>query len=257
MAWGAVGGAGLFQDTSAGTSITGTVTATIEAGNVALVVVAIDNLGTSDGDNSEVTSVTDSAGNTYQKLGEFTNANGSAGAGATVSVWASVLATQLVSTVGTVTANFSGSVTASAMIVHEFTVTAGAELTVAGTVQTLANDAADPGSMSLSGLTSREYLYVRCIASESNSTAVITTSASFTTLSRSVANTGTSATSMGARGEFRINTSTGETSDPTLFSADHASVFLAIIEAVPAGLAQPVLGTDSVWSPIFGGQTVR
>ncbi len=234
MAFGAVGGAGLFQDTSAGTSITGTVTATIEAGNVALVVVALDNLGSSDGDNSEVTSVVDSSGvNVYTKLAEWTNANGSAGAGATVSLWYSILTNQLTSTVGTVTANFSGSPTASAMIVHEFTIGAGNVIQVAGSTS-LSNDAADPGSMTLSSLPVVEYLFVRGIASESNNTATITTSGSYTSLGRTVANTGTSSTSIGARGEFRILTSSSSTSDPTLFSADHANVFVALIEAAPA-----------------------
>lgn len=230
MAWSLVNNTFLANRTTAGTSLTSAaVTNTVEVGNAHLILIALDNSGTGDGDNGEVTSVTDSAGNTYTKLGEFTNGNGSAGAGATASLWYSILTSQLTSGAGTVTANFS-SRTAVAMMGWEATLTSPGQITVAGSLQTLANDAADPGSMTVGSLPSREYLWLRVIASESNDITGLTVSAGFTTMNLSRANTGTSNTSMIVRGEYIIATGTTKTSDPTLYSADHASLFIALQE---------------------------
>lgn len=239
MAWSMINSTFLANRTTAGTSLTsGAVTNTVEAGNAHIIAIALDNTGTSDGDNGEVTSVTDSTGaNTYNKLGEFTNANGSAGAGATASLWYSILASQLTSGAGTVTCNFS-SRTAVAMMGWEASFTAGGVISVAGTLRKLANDAADPGSMTVGGLSSREYLWIRVIASESNDITALTVSGGFTTMNLSRANTGTDGTSMIVRGEYIIATATTQTSDPTLYSKDHASLFIALQED-PASTGQP------------------
>lgn len=230
MAWAVVNSTFLANRTTAGTSLTsGAVTNTVEAGHAHIIGIALDNSGTGDGDNSEVTSVTDSAGNTYTKIGETTNGNGSAGAGATISAWYSIVTSQLTSGVHTVTANFS-SRTAVAMFGWETTLTNPGIITLAGSLQTLANDAADPGSMSVSGLASREYLAIRLIASESNDITAMTVTGGFTTMNLSRANTGTSSTSMIVRGEYKIATATSFTSDPTLYSADHASLFFVLQE---------------------------
>lgn len=240
MAWSMINSTFLANRTTAGTSLTSAAVGnTVEVGNAHLILIALDNSGTGDGDNSEVTSVTDSASNTYTKLGEFTNGNGSAGAGATVSLWYSILTSQLTSGAGTVTANFS-SRTAVAMMGWEASFTAGGVISVAGTLQTLANDAADPGSMTVGGLSSREYLWIRVIASESNDITALTVSGGFTTMNLSRANTGTDGTSMIVRGEYIIATATTQTSDPTLYSKDHASLFIALQED-PAATGQPAM----------------
>lgn len=235
MAWASAGQCLLAFDVSAGTSIVGTCGSTIQVGNVGVALVAKDNAASSDGTgHNEVTSVTDSQGNTWAKAGEFVNANGAANAGATIAIFYCVVATELGIGVDTITANFSDSRLASAMIVWEYTVTSGAVVAVAGS-NTLANDAADPGSVAVSGLSSREYLFIRAIASESSAATLLTNTSLWFTLNRIVADTGVSSSSMGCRGEYRILTGTGATSDPTLFAADHASLIVALTEDVPAG----------------------
>lgn len=231
MAWASVGTLGTATSTSAGATLSLTAAADAEVGNVVLLIIAKDNAASADGNTSEVTGVADDAGNTWAKLREFCNAQGGAAAGATVSIWYSVVVNGITGG-DIIEATFSGSITSKAMIGWEFTVSASAVITVEGSAD-LANDAADPGSMAISSLASREYLFVRGIATESNDATLITVTSSYTTFGRTVANTGTSATSMGIRGEFRILTGTGDTSDPTLFSADHASTYIALKEAVP------------------------
>src|SRR2546423_448261 len=86
---------------------------TADAGDLLVLSIAMDNLGTADGNTSQVTSVTDSRSNTWTKAGEFTNTvGGAAGDGATIAVWYSVLTTGYTTGVDTVTINYSGNVTA-------------------------------------------------------------------------------------------------------------------------------------------------
>ena len=88
MAWTSLNTLGSNQNKTAGTSIVLTTCAAAEAGNVVVVIVAKDNTQTTDGNTSEVSSITDSAGgNTWAKAREFCNGQGGAASGATVSVW--------------------------------------------------------------------------------------------------------------------------------------------------------------------------
>jgi hypothetical protein len=74
------------ESITSGTTLVCTTNQTVEAGNQLLVYTAFNNTGTTDADHSEVSSVTDSAGNTYTKVCEFTNGQGAAAAGITVSL---------------------------------------------------------------------------------------------------------------------------------------------------------------------------
>jgi hypothetical protein len=200
---------------------------------VLVLIIGKDNNGTADGDNSDVTSVYQGQTNiTFTKAVEFTNANGSAQAGACVSIWYRRV-NQFVG--GTnITANYAGSSNndKSAMALLEFSIDPGSVLGVASTA-TLANDAADPGSLGLSGLPSREYLFIRGIAAESNSTTALTNTASWTVGPADTTSGGASAANMAIRCEYRVLTGTGATSDPTLYAADCASALVAFYE-VPA-----------------------
>jgi hypothetical protein len=68
-------------------SIVLTTSATLEAGNLGVIVISVDNNQTTDGDEGAVSGVVDSAGNTWLKGAEFTNGQGTAQTGATCSVW--------------------------------------------------------------------------------------------------------------------------------------------------------------------------
>lgn len=237
MSFSRVGSLGSANDKSAGTSIALAISAAAEAGNLVVVIIALDNTQTTDGNTSEVSSISDSAGgNTWIKAREFCNGQGGAAAGVTVSVWYSVLTNQI-NNAGTITANFANSITASAITADEFTIGAGNTVVVEATPADLANDGADPGSLTLSSLTSREYLFIRAIAGETNSTAALTPSTGYTAFAGAQTTGGGGATNMGVRGESRILTGTGDSSDPTWTAVDCASVYIAFREQAQAQLA--------------------
>jgi hypothetical protein len=239
------------------TSITLTPVAQLDAGNVGLVSVAVDNTGTVNADHSEISSVGDSVGNSYSKLKEFTIGQGAAGSGITVSLWYTRAATNL-TTSGTLTVNFANTVTAKAVVMEEFTV--GNALTVAGSNQNT-NLGNGWGSLTISGLASAEYLFFRACAKESGSNTQLTPTTSYTAITHR--RSGTSGTSsVGIWGEFRIVTATSETSNPTLVaSADSASVMVALVETAAvtptprrrifiSGLS--VFGPDGVFAGLAG-----
>lgn len=202
----------------------------ILADEVALLAISSTNTSTADGDNSEVSSVVDTASNGWTKLGEWTNANGSADAGVTVSLWQSRLTATLDGDAGAnITVNFASNRTDRCASVHRFTAAAALEIE-SGPVTPDDTDASNGfGSVAFSGLPSAARLYFRALGKEANTTTGLTVSANFTAI------TGTrsrnNAAAVIVRGEFRINTSTGETSNPTLaVSGDTAGVFVALRE---------------------------
>jgi len=206
----------------------------VSAGNLLVLIVGKDNAATADGNTNEFTSVTDTKGNTWTKAREFCNAQGAANAGVTVAVFYSVLTTALVVGVDVITVNFSDARTAKAFTTQRFSIGAGSTVQVAGTPVDLANDGADPGSMTISGLPSAEYLFVRGLAHE-NPTATLTKTTGYSGFSGLAGTSGGSGvTNIAVNGEFRILTGTGDTSDPTWTADDTASVFIAFKEVPPA-----------------------
>jgi hypothetical protein len=239
--WGAIG-IGLLWDTttyggweSLGTlgsnqsatdnlaSLAITTSAAAEAGNLAVLCVAVDNNGTGDGDEGAVSSITDSNGtNTWTKLVEFANGQGAAVAGAVASLWYSVIAGQINSS-GTITANFSNSASrdAAALTAWEFSFDPGATVSVEGTPATLANDGADPGAITLSSLgAGGHYLWLHCLAGEGPTTDAYTWDSDYTQFSAN-GTTGTPAAgNMHVRGGWRQFTATSDTVDVTSTTAD-------------------------------------
>ena len=225
MAFASVGTLGTGSSSSGGTSVAITTSATAEAGNLVVLIVALDNHSTSDQQTTEISSISDSGSNTWTKAGEYCNGQGAANAGATVSVWFSKLTTQIASG-GTITATLANSKTYKCLTAWEFTVGSGT-IQTAGTLQVEAVDSGDTGSMAISGLTSKEYLFVRGVASEEGSIQMFTPTASHTEFTEVDA-----ADNMAATGEFRILTGTGDTSNPLQNSTfDNVSVFFALEEA--------------------------
>lgn len=200
----------------------------LNSGEFGIISYAVDNTNTTDGDFSEITSVTDAASNTWVKAGEFTNGQGAAIAGATVSVWYTK-ATSTLSAGGNITINIGTARTAKAVTGHVFTTTG--TITNVGS-STVADDATDLSSLSVTPSSgNREHLYIRACASESQGT-TYTQSTNFTAFDHSNSTTSGiagSAKNMGARGEYRIVTNSSDTTDPTGDSgADHASYMVAL-----------------------------
>lgn len=231
MAFGALSNNGAGSNKAASTSVTNNLSATTaSAGDLVIVRVALDNTSTVDAQTSEVSSITDSVGgNTWTKYGEFCNGQGGAGSGATVSVWGTVLANAM--SAATITANLANSVTAKAMRITSCTIGAGVTISV-NSLQTLANDGADPGNMTISGLSSAEYLFIRAIAVEDPGVS-LTPTASYNDTGSTATSGGGAATNMGIHGEYRILTGTGDSSNPTVVAADSASVYFALKEVIP------------------------
>lgn len=221
------------QSKTAGTSLTCTVgTANMTANSVTFMFWGGDNTASSDGNNGLLTSVTDSQSNTWVVDRCFTNAQTGAATGATTCIAHSKLTTTLVSGLDTITANFS-SITAKGFVTKNYTITNGNIVQLVGTPQDVANDGADPGSLSTSGLASVEHLHVRAVALERATGGTWTASTNFTSATCNGTTGGGAASNMDACGEYRINTSTGETSDPTGTAVDCASTFMAFIETAP------------------------
>lgn len=200
-----------------------------------LLLIASDNLGSSDGSNNEITSVTGGTG-TWTKLGQWTNANGGAGNGVSVTLY--YFEPSGGNAVGTVfTINLASAAVDKCAQFRVFAHGAGTAIRVDPTssVQTNDGDAVnDIGSASFSGLASQARLYYRGFGKEANTISPVTPSTGFTQLSTNRSRNSAAAVCVG--GEFRINTSTGETSNPTLaVSGDYASIFLALEEYTPGG----------------------
>ncbi len=230
------------QSKTAGTTLACTVTTQdISVGEIAVLWFAGDNTATTDGNGGLLSSVSDSAGNTWTVQRCFTNSQGTAETGATTCIATSKITAALTTaSSATITANFT-TTTAKAIVVKNFTVAAGNTIEVAGTPQDLADDNLDPGSMAISGLTaSTEYLFVRSTALErANATWTVTASHTIATCNGTTG--GGAASNMNICGEFRILTATTDTSDPTATAVDNASIFIAFKEAAGTTLGN---GTD-------------
>jgi len=233
IGWRSVGSLLTAGDGNAGTTWAPVTSAALEFGNVAVCVVAKDETGggTTDGTgNAEYTSATDAASNTWTEAYEWCNMQtGTVANGACVAVYYTV-ATATLASGAAITFTFAGSTTRKAIACWEFS--KGGTVSVAAGSNGLANDAADPGSMTAATTVARLHLFIRASSCESNSTAY-TVDTDYTTFTHtsSVSDSGTAATSMGARGEFRIaDESTSAASDPTYASADCASAMVTFDE---------------------------
>jgi hypothetical protein len=147
-----------------------------------------------------------------------------------VAIWKLDEATQAYGTGHALRVNHS-SVVAKAFTAHRIGKTAGTTLEVAG-YTTLATDAADVGNITLSGLTSREYLWLLGIGFEGTGTSA-PTATSYTAMSHTQTTGSGATTNIGVRGLYRILTGTNQTVDPNTGggAVDHASILVAIYEA--------------------------
>ena len=208
---------------------------TIAVGELAVIVVAVDNLGTADGDNGEVTSVTNSGtAATWIKAKQFSNAQGAAQAGACVSIWYAIPTVEIASG-ATITITFSNATTsdASGVTGRVFqTSLSNGWFFDASLTNTLANDAADPASLDVT-TPNLHYVRIRGIAAEVGNNTNLTPTTNFTAWANgNSATTGTTA-EMCARAEHRISTATSDASNPTYVAADCASAYVVFREGDP------------------------
>lgn len=205
-----------------------TTSATLEAGNLGVIVIGVDNNQTTDGDEGAVSGVVDSAGNTWTKAAEFTNGQGAAKAGATCSVWYCRAATQLTSG-GTITATFTNNTSRDAAAATAWEFTVGGTVAIEGTPGTLADDT-NLTSLNVT-TTNIACLRIRAAGIEGTGVAPMTVTSTWTEFTFASAG-GAAGANMNAWAEFLISTGTGAASDPAASAnRDAASVYVAFKES--------------------------
>ena len=225
MAFSSIGTLGKNQSKTAAGTLVITTTAAAEVGNVIVVEACWDNGSLTTGDSTDF-SVADSAGNTYTRCREYVYAPAGSNSGVHVGIFRAVVTTQL-SSGGTIT--ISGqSVTARAGTAWEFSKGSGTTLSVEQT--NVGTGAGDPGTITLSSMTSREYLEI-WLGGVENASVVYTQGANFSALDTIGTTGGGGASNVTVGGGYRIYTLTDESIDPaTDPDGDHAQLLVAIYE---------------------------
>lgn len=206
-----------------------TATTNVAIGDLAVIVVAVDNrLGTADADDANISGVTSSPANTWTKAREWSNNQAGAQAGATVSMWYTV-ATAAMNIGSTITATFTQNTTSDAQGIIGWCFTKPQGSVSIEATNILATDGADPAALDA---TTRniECLRIRGIGSEgaaSGTAPSLTPTASWTAWGNGDSTTTMSAAEMYARAEHSISVGTGSSSDPTSWAGDNASVYVA------------------------------
>ncbi len=211
-----------------------TATTIVAPGNLAIIIMAVDNNATTDGDEDAVTSVSDGLGNTWSKAGEFCNSQGAAQAGSTVSVWYT-RATVQIPTGTNITFNFSNNTSRDESCSTAWCFTCNGDISIPETPTTEGADAVDVGSLDVTTANAQR-LRVRAIASELNDQTQMTATGGGWALF-SVFRSANVATAQSVRGEWLISTGTGAASNPTLAvtTGDSASVYIAFAETLASG----------------------
>lgn len=191
------------------------------------------------GNSSNHLTITDTKGNTWVKLREYTGNMLGAADVVTNSLWYCIVSTGL-ATSDTLTVTYAISIPCQAIESRQFTSgVANPAITLAGNAADRNDADSDPGSQTISALTSGEYLFVRGIAIHGSpggaDVNLYNVTSGFTEFitphNNSTIQTEGVDRLIGARGEFKITTGTGATSDPSVDAAtfpDSASIFLAL-----------------------------
>ena len=192
MAFAYIGSIGTVQNKTAQTSTGLTTSAAASANDLVVVLIAKDSNSVT-GSNNEITGVSDSAGNTYTELAEYTNSPGgsSAGAGVTIGIYACKL-TSALSSGGTITVSFNASTTAKAIAAHRFTMGASNTLSSREFLAT----GTSSNSLVSGTLTSREHLYLAVQGDEGAATGIISGTSPFAVLAGTNTSGGGSASNM-------------------------------------------------------------
>lgn len=224
-------------------------------GDIIVVQLALDNQDTTQGvDSSLVTSVTDSKGNTYTKLREYTAGRGTALAGTTCSLWACLNVTVAWAGSDSLSATH-GSTTARVMRGCAFTPTNANGGTKDATTNAAVGIAADPASMTLTPSGgSREYLWLYALAAEgpNGDTDTVDSTNGWTRTWHNGTTGGGAASNQDMSLGWKVTTASSATVDWTHTAEDYAQIIVAITEnaavggggkAIPAGNRRRKLAT--------------
>lgn len=221
-------------------SSTDSVTATVSAsvGEGLLIAITIDSFNTDTAAIDEyyqaIESIDDGTRNQYRPVGAFMEGSTTAAAGPWTAIWLCPYVETALSS-ATMTVNLCHTMTAKVMDVFRITMAAGNWLAAAAMNGTASASSGDPASMSISSLTSREYLWWRTEGLESGGGVAIGSGGATSGYTRvDGADVGSGTSGMNQDHEYKISTATGETSDPTTTGSPttggRSSVFCAIYE---------------------------
>jgi len=243
MAITSIGTRGTQVSGASGTTIARAPSTAVAAGRVLVCQIAQNgNVGTT---------VTDAQGNDWVFLGSGSGTN------ARSDIWISTLTTGL-STSNQVTVTFASAIVDKTMLLWEFSVGAGNTLIASTTeVPNSTSGVNGFGSVNFSSLPSVQRLYLRALAKRANITTAITATTNFTTQALTIRSRNNATGAIAQRGEFRINTSTGETSNPTLANTGNTgNVFVALEEFTPPAAQNLTQNTTYSNTNVFYGPTV-
>ena len=231
MAWSFTAHRGSANNKVSGTVLAVSPSAQIPAGAIALAVAVSDNIATGGGATANHV-VTDFRGNLWTKVREQSNA-AAAGAGITLSVWVSQLATAL-QTSDSVVLGLSAAATAKAIGLYEYAIGAGNFFDVSGSNGTQQDGTASP-TVTLGSLSSTAYAFFGVVAREDDTAGTYTPDADFNDRTKFGTTGGTPATNVSCIVGDRLATLTGDTFNPTALqaSADVCSILIAFREIAP------------------------
>ena len=224
------------NDKATGTTLSTTTTVSAAVGDLIVGTLVTDNESATDGETTLHTDVTVS-GQGMTKAKEFTNSQGASNAGVTTSVWYLLVQSAIIDGVA-VAGTLNSGKDAKAIELRVFSWPSGYTVEVDGT-NTLATDGADPGSLTATGSRDLQHLWWRGIGSEESNTTVgaLTPTSGWTATTGTGTTGGAAASNASVCSEWKFATGTGSgASDPTLVSADHASVLVGFVAVPPAGL---------------------
>lgn len=212
---------------SSATVVTGS-TITASVGDWLVAIVAADNNGTNGA--VSLTSVTDSASNTWSQRALINQDPGAAAAGATLGIFTAPITSAPSS--GTVTANLSPNTTSKAIQVYRAVAPAGCSVAFINADATGTTGASAASASATVSVTEDDTIFGG-VAIETSAPGPAgdadSTNGSWSTAVVRSAGTGTNATSMVALAQFKTVTATGnQTHDATFSSTDWAAAYLIL-----------------------------
>ena len=224
---------GTATSKTAGTQLAVALSAGASVGDVVAVWVAWDNetaTAAETGPSRAQLACTDSQGNIYWGLSSVQQSGSSTHT--SCAIFLCRVRTAL-TTSDTITLDNLNSLTAKAASAHKFTMDSTKRWACATQIVSLVTSAADPGSLSLSGLVSKPYLLLHGLAGEGPTTDAYTWDADYTQIAGAGTTGGTDDSNQHIRGGYRIATLTSDTVDvaSTTADRDYVQVFCALVEA--------------------------
>lgn len=241
MAFSAVTERGSNNEKVSDTSLGVSPSAAITVGKIAFAILAFDNITDVDGASTTNDTLTDTDGHTWTKAVEHTKAAGAAGAGVTGALWFTKVTSEI-GTGDTVTFDIDSARTAKVIGLFEVTVGAGNTIQLVDS-SFLLSTSGDPAAVTLSGLPSKEYLFLGIVWAESTAaTPTWDEDADYTNVYAAEGigtQGGSAATNVLINIGYQIVTGSGENFDVAgMTTSDKVVALLAFEEVTPGGATE-------------------